>query len=52
MVKEAFFFNEMAYSTYPQEEAAKLGYTNLMFPNQYFDPQKGNELYNMYLDGV
>ena len=26
MVKEVFFFNEMAYSTYPQEEAEKLGY--------------------------
>lgn len=50
MVKEVFFFNEMAYSTYPQDEAEKLGYTNLMFPNEYFDPQKGNELYSMYLD--
>ena len=50
MVKEVFFFNEMAYSAYPQDEAEKLGYTNLMFPNEYFDPQKGNELYSMYLD--
>ena len=43
-------FNEMAYSTYPQEEAEKLGYTNLMFPNKHFDPQMGHELYTMYLD--
>ena len=50
MVKEVFFFNEMAYSTYPQEEADKLGYTNLMFSNEHFDPKKGNELYKMYLD--
>ena len=50
MVKEVFFFNEMAYSTYPQEEAEKLGYTNLMFPNKHFDPQMGHELYTMYLD--
>lgn len=50
MVKEVFFFNEMAYSVYPQDEADKLGYTNLMFPNEHFDAQKGNELYSMYLD--
>ena len=50
MVKEVFFFNEMAYSAYPQEEAEKLGYTNLLFPNEYFDSNKAHELYDMYLD--
>jgi alkanesulfonate monooxygenase SsuD/methylene tetrahydromethanopterin reductase-like flavin-dependent oxidoreductase (luciferase family) len=50
MVKEVYFFTEMGYTAYPQEEARQLGYNNLMFPNQYFRPEKARELYSMYFD--
>src|ERR671919_1614917 len=50
MVKEVFFFTEMGYSAYSQETAARYGYTNLMFPNENYDPQKATELYSMYFD--
>ena len=50
MVKEVFFFTEMGYTAYSQEKAASYGYTNLMFPNENFDPQKATELYSMYFD--
>jgi hypothetical protein len=50
MVKEVFFFTEMGYSAYSQEVAARYGYTNLMFPNENYDPQKASELYSMYFD--
>ena len=50
MVKEVFFFTEMGYSAYSQETAARYGYTNLMFPNENYDPQKASELYSMYFD--
>ena len=50
MVKEVHFFTEMAYSDYSQDEARKRGYTSLMFPNEQFSPQRGNELYSMYFE--
>jgi alkanesulfonate monooxygenase SsuD/methylene tetrahydromethanopterin reductase-like flavin-dependent oxidoreductase (luciferase family) len=50
MVKEVYFFTEMGYTAYPQEEAQQLGYTNLMFPNKHFDPAKAHSLYNMYFE--
>ena len=50
MVKEVFFFTEMGYTAYSQEVAAEYGYTNLMFPNENFSPEKANGLYGMYFD--
>jgi alkanesulfonate monooxygenase SsuD/methylene tetrahydromethanopterin reductase-like flavin-dependent oxidoreductase (luciferase family) len=50
MVKEVYFFTEMGYTAYPQDEAQRLGYNNLMFPNQHFRPEKARELYSMYFD--
>ena len=50
MVKEVIFFTEMGYTAYPQEEARRHGYNNLMFPNEYFSPEKAHELYNMYFE--
>ena len=41
MVKEVYFFTEMGYTAYSQETAASYGYTNLMFPNENFVPEKG-----------
>lgn len=50
MVKEVLLFTEMAYSVYPREEAQRLGFTNLMFSNRFFDPQQAASLYRMYFD--
>jgi alkanesulfonate monooxygenase SsuD/methylene tetrahydromethanopterin reductase-like flavin-dependent oxidoreductase (luciferase family) len=50
MVKEVFFFTEMGYTAYAQDVAAKFGYTNLMFPNENFTPEKASELYSMYFE--
>jgi len=50
MVQEVYFFTEMGYTAYPQEEARRLGYNNLMFPNSHFSPEKAHELYSMYFE--
>ena len=50
MNREFFFFTEMGYTAYPQDEAARLGYNNLMYPNEHFSPEKAQELYGMYFD--
>lgn len=50
MIKEVFFFTEMGYTGYSQKVAAEYGYTNLMFPNENFNPEKAAELYSMYFD--
>src|SRR5881397_27991 len=50
MVKEVFFFTEMGYTAYPQDEARRRGYNNLMFPNEHFSPERARELYAMYFD--
>ena len=50
MVKEAYFFTEMGYTAYPQDEARKRGFNNLMFPNEFFSPERANELYGMYFE--
>ena len=50
MVKEVYFFTEMGYTEYPQEEARRRGYNNFMFPNEHFSPDKAQTLYNMYFE--
>ena len=50
MEREFFFFTEMGYTAYPQDEAKEMGYNNLMFPNEHFSPEKAQELYGMYFD--
>ena len=50
MKREFFFFTEMGYTAYPQDEAARLGYNNLMYPNEHFSPEKAQDLYSMYFD--
>ena len=50
MKREVLFFTEMGYTAYPQDQARKLGYNNLMFPNKYFSPEKAQELYGMYFE--
>ena len=50
MLKEVYFFTEMGYTAYSQEQAIKQGFNNLMFSNEQFDPQRAAELYGMYLE--
>lgn len=50
MVKEFYHFAEMGYQDYPEEAAQEYGYTNLLFPNKFFDPVRAAELWRMYLD--
>ena len=50
MKREFFFFTEMGYTAYPQDEAKELGYNNLMFPNEHFSPERAQDLYGMYFD--
>ena len=50
MQREFFFFTEMGYTAYDQDEAKRLGYNNLMYPNENFSPEKAQELYGMYFD--
>ena len=50
MVKEVYFFTEMGYTAYSQETAASYGYTNLMFPNENFNPERASQLYSMYFE--
>jgi len=50
MVKDVYFFTEMGYTAYPQDEARRRGYNNLMLPNEHFRPERARELYAMYFD--
>jgi len=50
MVKEVHFFTEMGFTAYPQDDARRRGYNNLMFPNEHFSPERARELYGMYFD--
>jgi len=49
MTRKFFFFSEMGYNAYPNEEADKYGYTNLMFPNSIFDAETARDLWQMFL---
>ena len=44
MVKEAYFFTQMGYTAYPQDKAKEAGYSNLLFSNEHFDPERAHEL--------
>jgi alkanesulfonate monooxygenase SsuD/methylene tetrahydromethanopterin reductase-like flavin-dependent oxidoreductase (luciferase family) len=50
MVKEVYFFTEMGYTAYPQDDARRLGYNNLLFPNAHFSPERAQALYGMYFE--
>ena len=49
MTRKFFFFSEMGYNAYPEEEAQKYGFTALMFPNSVFDPPTARALWEMFL---
>ena len=44
------YFTEQPMSAYPQEEGEKFGYTALLFPNKFFNPQEASRLYNERLE--
>jgi len=50
MLKEVYFFTEMGYTAYPQDEARRHGYNNLMFPNTHYSPERAQQLYGMYFE--
>src|SRR5881396_242347 len=50
MVKEVYFFTEMGYTAYPQDDARRRGHNNLMFPNEHFNPERAQQLYGMYFE--
>ena len=49
MTRKFLFFSEMGYNAYPNEEAEKYGYTNLLFPNSIFDAETARDLWQMFL---
>ena len=44
------YFTEQPMRTYPKEEGDRLGYTALIFPNEYFNPEDGARLYREFID--
>ena len=49
MTRKFFFFSEMGYNAFPEDEAKKHGFTSLMFPNSLFDAPTAADLWQMYL---
>ena len=45
-----YYFSEFPYHEYPDEEGEKYPSLRLTFPNTYFDPAKGTELFKRYFD--
>ena len=52
LVKEVYFFTQMGYTAYPQDKAKEAGYSNLLFSNKHFSPERASELYGMYFRRV
>ena len=46
----AYHFSEMPYPFLPEDIEDRYGAMRVTLPNQFFDPRKGHELYNRYLD--
>ena len=46
----AYHFSEMPYPFLPEDVEDRFGAMRVTLPNRYFDPHKGHELYNRYLD--
>ena len=45
-----YYFSEFPYHEYPDAEGEKYPSLRLTFPNAYFDPGKGTELFKRYFD--
>jgi alkanesulfonate monooxygenase SsuD/methylene tetrahydromethanopterin reductase-like flavin-dependent oxidoreductase (luciferase family) len=46
----AYHFTEMPYPFLPEDAEERYGAMRVTLPNKLFDPRKGHELYNRYLD--
>lgn len=44
------YFNQMPYKAYPREEAERLGYACLLFPNRLMEPAVAARLYAEYIE--
>src|SRR5215831_11433544 len=47
---QVYYFTELPYHEYPEEEGAKYPSLRLTFPNTYYDPHKAHALFHRYLD--
>ncbi|MQF69500.1 LLM class flavin-dependent oxidoreductase [SAR202 cluster bacterium AD-804-J14_MRT_500m] len=47
---DVYFFTEMPYAEFDENEADKYPSMRLTFPNTYFDPNKAHYLFQRYLD--
>ena len=47
---DVYFFTEMPYAEFDENEADKFPSMRLTFPNTYFDPNKAHYLFQRYLD--
>ena len=46
----AYHFTEMPYPFLPDDVEDRFGAMRVTLPNRFYDPKKGHELYNRYLD--
>src|SRR5688572_8443863 len=46
----AYHFTEMPYPFLPDDAEERYGAMRVTLPSRFFDPRKGYELYNRYLD--
>ena len=44
---DVYYFTEMPYAEFPESEAEKYPSMRLTFPNTYFDPAKGHDLFSV-----
>jgi len=47
---QVYYFTELPYHEYPDEEGAKYPSLRLTFPNTFYDPHKAHGLFHRYLD--
>ena len=47
---QSYFFHLMPWTDYPEDFDEKYESSWVTFPNTFYDPVKGAELYNRYLD--
>ena len=47
---KVYYFTELPYHEYPDEEGARYPSLRLTFPNTYYDPMKAHGLFHRYLD--
>ena len=46
---KVYYFSELPYHEYPNDEGEKYASLRLTFPNSHFDPQTANGLFKRYV---